>query len=303
MDVRRLRILRELADRGSVAAVAAALSFTPSAISEQLRTLEAESGLTLTEPHGRGIRLTEAGQELAGHADQVLAALAGAEAAARRYRSEPHGVVRVAMFQSAARLLLPGLLHRVAALPQIEARFTDMDMVPPEVPGLAADYCLVVAHRDEHAPPFPTDRWQVVFLLREPLDVVLPRGHPLARRRRLSLQDLADEPWISTQEGFPADDVLRSVALRTGTAPQVVQRINDFGVTEELVAGGHGIALLPRYSTDNRRGRRLARRPLAGVRAARSIEVVARRSTLARPAVRAVLDALRAEADAVIEHL
>jgi DNA-binding transcriptional LysR family regulator len=80
----------------------------------------------------------------------------------------------------------------------------------------------------------------------------------------------------------------------------VVQRINDFSVTEELVAAGRGIALLPRYSTDDRSGRRLLRRPLAGVRAARLVEVVLRSSVAARPAVQAVLESLRAEADAVV---
>jgi DNA-binding transcriptional LysR family regulator len=301
MDVRRLRVLRELADRGSVAAVADALSFTPSAISQQLRALQREVGVVLTEPAGRGLRLTEAGLALAGHADSVLAALAEAEATVERYRSEPTGVVRVAMFQSAARLLLAPVLHRLSGLTGVEARFSDVDMTPTEVPGLAARFDLVVAHRDEHAPPFATDRWEVSHLLREPLDVALPPGHRLARHPRLRLVDLTDEPWISVQEGFPVDDVLRSIALRTGTRPRIVQRINDFGVTEELVAAGVGIALLPRYSTDDRGEQRLVRRPLAEMRAARLVEAVARRSALVRPAVRAVLDALRAEADKVAE--
>jgi DNA-binding transcriptional LysR family regulator len=299
MDVRRLRILRELADRGSVSAVAAALSFTPSAISQQLRTLQHEVGVALTEPAGRGLRLTDAGQALVAHADAVLAALAGAEAAVEEYRSRPRGMVRIAMFASAARLLLAGLLRRVGELPHVEVRFSDVDMTPSEVPALTADFDLVVAHRDEQAPPFASDRWDVTHLLREPLDVVLPPRHPLARRRRLRLVDLTDESWISVQEGFPVDDILRSIALRTGTEPRVVQRINDFGVTEELVAAGLGVALLPRYSTDDRGGRRLVRRELAGVRAARHVEAVARRGALARPATRAVLDALRAESDQV----
>jgi DNA-binding transcriptional LysR family regulator len=138
----------------------------------------------------------------------------------------------------------------------------------------------------------------VVPLLREPLDVVLPPGHRLARRRRLRLAELADERWISVDVGWPVDDVLRSIAVQTGTNPRIVQRINDFTVTEELVSAGVGIALLPRYSTDDRGGRRLARRPVAGVRAARAGEAVLRTSSAQRPAVRAVLDALRAEATA-----
>ena len=102
------------------------------------------------------------------------------------------------------------------------------------------------------------------------------------------------------QVGWPVDDVLRSIAVRTGATPRVIQRINDFSVTEELVAAGLGIALLPRYSTDDRGGRRLVRRPLAGVRAARLVEAVLRTSVRARPAVPVVLDALRAEADALV---
>ena len=83
--------------------------------------------------------------------------------------------------------------------------------------------------------------------------------------------------------GWPVDDVLRALAVQTGTSPRIVQRINDFSVTEELVAAGVGIALLPRYSTDDRGGRRLARRPVAGVRAARVVEAVLRTSTAQRP--------------------
>jgi DNA-binding transcriptional LysR family regulator len=300
MDVQRLRVLRELADRGSVTAVAAALSFTPSAISQQLRALAAEVGVALTEPAGRGLRLTDAGWALVREAEGVLAALARAEAAVEGLRSVPRGQVRMAMFPSGARLLLTGLLGRVAQLPEVDLRCRDVDMTPAEVPVLAADYDVVVTHRDERTTPVAAERFTVVPLLREPLDVVLPPGHRLARRRRLHLAELADEPWISVDVGWPVDDVLRGVAVQTGTSPRVVQRINDFSVTEELVAAGIGIALLPRYSTDDRGGRRLARRPVAGVRAARLVEAVLRTSSAQRPAVRVVLDALRAEAAAQV---
>src|SRR5918999_262215 len=256
MDVQRLRVLRELADRGSVTAVAAALSFTPSAISQQLKALAEEVGMPLTEPAGRGLRLTDAGHALVAEAEGVLAALARAEAAVERLRTEPRGVVRVALFPSGARMLLPGLLRRVNAVPGVDLLCRDVDMTPADVPTLAADFDVVVSHRDETAPPPPTTRWLVV-------------------------------------------DVLRSLAVATGSTPRVVQRINDFAVTEELVAAGHGIALLPRYSTDDRGGRRLVVRPLAGVRAGRLVEAVVRPSTAGRPAVVTVLDALRAEAAAL----
>ena len=296
MDVQRLRVLRELADRGSVAAVAEALSFTPSAISQQLKALAEEVGMPLTEPAGRGLRLTDVGRALAAEAEGVLAALARADAAVERLRTTPRGQVRLVIFQSGARMLLPGLLARLDDVPEVDLRCRDVDMNPAEVPALVAEADIVVTHRDEHAPPPDTERRVVVPLLREPFDVVLPPGHRLARHRRVRLDQLADEAWISVEVGWPADDILRSLALHTDTRPRIVQRINDFSVTEELVAAGRGIALLPRYSTDDRGGRRLVRRPLAGVRAARLVEAVLRPSAAERPAVRTVLDALRAEA-------
>jgi len=300
MDVQRLRVLRELADRGSVTAVAQALSFTPSAISQQLRVLSEEVGAALTEPAGRGVRLTEAGRVLAVEAEAVLSALARADAAVDALRTTPRGLVRTALFPSGARMMLPGLLARVRELPDVDLQCRDLDLTPAGVLALTADFDIVVSHRDEATPgPYAGTRL-VVPLLREPLDVVLPPGHPLARRRSLRLDELADQAWISVEVGWPVDDVLRTIALRTGTSPRIVQRINDFSVTEELVAAGHGIALLPHYSTDDRGGRRLARRRLAGVRAGRLIEAVLRPSVAERPAVRAVLDALRAEADAVV---
>lgn len=296
MDVRRLRILRELADRGSVSAVARALSYTPSAVSQQLRALQAEAGMPLTEPSGRGLRLTDAGQALADRADEVLVALDRAEAELNSYRETPRGSVRVALFPSGALLLLSGLLRRMDEQDAVRLDCRDIDMTPREVPELTADFDVVVTHRDDTAAPFDGQRLEVTPLLREPLDVALPLGHPLAEREHVELVELADERWIGVDVGFPVDDVLRSLAVRTGVRPTVVQRINDFRITEALVADGHGVALLPRYSVDNPR---LVCRRLAGVRAGRNVEAVSRRGASARPAVRAVLDALRAEADRV----
>lgn len=299
MDLGRLRTLREFADRGSVTAAARALHCTPSAISQQLRALQAEVGVALTEPAGRGLRLTDAGRALVSRADDVLAALGRAEAELDTYRSAPRGRVRIAIFQSAGLMLLPGLLRRIGQHENLEVDVRDVDMVPPEVPGLVADYDVVVAHRDEHAPEFDTERLYVVPLLREPLDVALPVGHRLARNRRVGLADLADERWISVDHGFPVDDVLRSLTVRTGVRPQIVQRINDFRITERLVAAGHGIALMPRYTMDTRRGSGLVGRPLAGIRAARLVEVVCRTGAANRPAVATVIDEMRAEVAAL----
>lgn len=298
MDVRRLRILRELADRGSVTAVAAALNFTPSAVSQQLKALSREAGLELTAPDGRGLRLTAAGRAVVDGAQEVLDALGRLEETTAGLREQPLGTVRVVFFPSAARLLLPGLLRRASAHPGLALSCRDLDLRPEEVPAAAAAADVVVTHHDERLDPLRTGRLTVHPLLREPLDVALPPDHPLAHRAEVHLSGLVDADWISVAVGWPVDDVLNSLALVTGTVPRVVQRINDFSVTEELVAHGHGVALLPRYSTDHRDGARLALRPLAGVRAARLVRAVTR-GAVTRPAVRLVLDELTGEAAAV----
>ena len=299
MDIARLRALRALADRGTVTATAAALHCTPSAISQQIRSLAGELGVALTEPAGRGIRLTDAGRALVRHADVVIAAADRAEAELDAYRRNPRGRVRVALFPSGALLLLAGLLRRMAAIDGLAVECRDVDMSYGQVPALVADYDLVVTHRDEHAPPLDDERLNIVHLLREPLDVALPPGHHLVGSRQLELARLASEPWIGVDVGMPVDDVLRSLAVRTGVRPRIVQRINDFRIVEELVAAGFGVALLPRYTTAGHGGRRLVRRPLVGIQAARHVEVVLRKGAADRPGVAAILDALRAEAAAV----
>lgn len=299
MDVGRLRVLREFADRGSLTAAAAALHCTTSAVSQQLRALQAEAGVPLTEPDGRGLRLTDAGHALVIRADEVLAALERARSELDSYRSAPKGRVRVAIFPSAALLLLPGFLHRVAEQESLAVEVRDVDMTPPEVPGLLGDFDVVVTHRDEHAESYASERLAVVPLFREPLDVALPPGHRLAGRRKVDLAELAGERWLGVDVGFPVDDVLRSLTVRTGVRPEVVQRINDFRIIEALVASGHGVALLPRYTMETRGGRRLLRKPIAGIRAARLVEAVLRAGGPTRAAVARTLELLEEEAQAV----
>ena len=116
MDFKRLRILRELADRGTVGATAEAMSVTPSAVSQQLKTLQDELGVVLVEKSGRGVRLTEAGLAMAGAAAEVSTAMARAEATIDTYRRGWQTHVKAAFFPSAAEMFLPGLLHRVKAI-------------------------------------------------------------------------------------------------------------------------------------------------------------------------------------------
>lgn len=289
MDVERLRLLREVADRGSITAAAEAAVLTPSAVSQQLKVLAREAGVPLLERSGRGVRLTDAGRALVRRTDDVLAALAAADAEMAAYRSGPRGTVRIALFPTGAAMLLPELITR-AATRGIEVSGRDPDRPVGEVQAMLADVDLVVVHQDERDRPVGTARLRSTELLREPLDVLLPPDHPLAGRDAVALDDLAQDPWISVAEGWMIDDVLGGMAKAGGFSPHVVQRVIDFRVTEELVAAGVGVALMPRFV---RLARPLVRVPLAGIRAARRISVVQRVEATPRPAVEEVVAILR----------
>lgn len=298
MDVERLRLLRELAERGTIHAAADAMSLTPSAVSQQLKILQREAGVPLLEPTGRRVRLTDAGRVLVARTDEVLAALDRAHADMDAYRTTTRGTVRVAMFPSGAAMLLAGLITRAAAI-GVEVLGRDIDQPAANAPAQLADFDVVVVHRDERDAAHWGPRIDATVLLREPLEILLPPRHRLSARRRVPLRELAGEPWIGVEGGLMVDDVLRSLAAISGVHPRIVQRVNDFRVMEELVMAGVGVALLPRYVLT---ARDLTRKPLSGVRIARRIEAVTRAGATARPAVNAVIGILKMLAQETIEQ-
>lgn len=295
MDASRLRMLRELADHGTVAAVADVLAMTPSAVSQQLKTLQREAGVTLLEPAGRRVRLTDAGQVLVGHAEQVLAALDRAQADMDSYRTTARGEVTVSFFPSGAAMLLAPLILGTRAR-GVEVIGRDIDVPAARAPQQLADVDVVVVHRDERDTTAWGPRFTSTVLLREPLDVLLPPQHPLAGKARLRLSELADQDWIGVEGGLMVDDVFKSIATLTGVAPRITQRVNDFRVLEELVQAGIGIALMPRYVV---LARDLVRRPIEDIKLARRIEAVTRAGAASRPAIALVLAELHAIADLV----
>lgn len=297
MDVRQLETLRVVADRGGVIAASRVLSCTPSAVSQQLKALTRSAGVPLTERHGRGLRLTPAGHALVAAAEDVAVALVRAEEAAAQFLGLPTGTVRVAAFQSGAQMLLPDLLTWARGRDGLTVECSDEDVAQADFVDLTADFDVVIAHR----PDGEGSGWQgrgvrVVPLLREPLDVAVPEGHRLAGRGTVTPADLVDEDWIAVREGFPVAAVLDEVGLRSGRPPRIVQRINDFHVVEALVAAGHGISLLPRYTTGRRAGSGLRMVRLDEVRAGRQIDALVRRDRGERLVVQQVLDELRAVA-------
>ena len=288
MDLHHLRLLRELGDRGSLAAVARAMHITPSAVSQQLRTLQRSARVPLTERRGRRLVLTEAGRALAAAAIEVSTALDRAGRAVDAYLDDPAAPVTVAAFNSAGLTWFGPLLGR-AGLPPV--RYSDEDVPQAGFPALVADYDLVLAHRLAHSPPWPADRLTVVPLMHEPLYVAMPVGHRLASKTPLTAADVGGEPWICVHDGFPLEGVLTAIAAAADRPVEIVHRVNEFTVVAAIVAAGGGLALLPAYTS--RPGPGVVLRQLADLPATRHIDVLTRPETLHRAAVRAVVDALR----------
>jgi DNA-binding transcriptional LysR family regulator len=289
MDVRHLDLLRELADRGSVSAVATATHRTPSAVSQQLRTAQRELGAPLVEPHGRGVRLTDAGRLLADGAVEVAEALAVLQARWDAFRDAPAGTVTIAALPSAATFLLPAV-ERALTGSAIELRYTDVDLAETAYGALTADHDLVIAHSLTSVRPAGTDGLVVVPVAGEPLDVAMAVDHPLAARGTVDAHDVTGAAWIGVPAGYPFDTVLQSIEQVTGAQLDVRQRLVDNRLIEALVAAGDRLAVLPRFTTPT--GGRLTLRPLTSVPAIRHVTAVMRPDRARRRAVRQVLDAV-----------
>lgn len=296
MDLRRLELLRELGDRGSVIAVARATHRTPSAVSQQLKVLEREIGYPLTERRGRGIILTDAGKALARTATDIAAAMQRAEAVWNDFVAAPAGEVTLATFPTAGRMLLPGTLRDAAAHPGLVLVATDRDRPLPEFATLTNDFDIVLGYSQNGPAAWPGDELVIRELFVEPLDVVLPSDHPLTAKKELTPADLAGETWIAVPDNFPYERILSDIERATGTALRVSQRFSDTRIVEAIVAGGLGVAVLPRYTTGGP-GSGVELRPLAGVVTERHICALVRRDRIERPSVRLVLDLLQRQAD------
>ncbi|PJJ65448.1 LysR family transcriptional regulator [Compostimonas suwonensis] len=299
MDVRRLDLLRELSERGSVTAVARATHRTPSAVSQQLKVLEREAGVPLTERSGRGLALTHAGRELARSAADVATALERANALWDEFRNHPSGEVSLATFPTAGQMLLPGLLQRLTEVPGLVVTCSDRDPELEDFPALTSDFDVVLAHSTLGQVPWVGRGLHVTPLMREPLDVALPLGHRLAERPNVTPHDLVGETWIGVPPGYPFNRVLDEIEVVSGHPIVTSQRFGDTRVTEAFVAAGLGIALLPCFTAGGLDDRGLVLKTLSGVTAARNIVALTRPDRAERLAVRTVLDALVAESERV----
>jgi DNA-binding transcriptional LysR family regulator len=229
LDVRRMRVLREVALKGSFSAAAESLSFTQSAVSQQIAALEREAGAVLVERNARGVRLTDAGAAVVRHAEGILAKLAEAEAELEAIAGLRGGRVRMAAFESVAGTLMPIAISRFAQQhPGVELSMTLMEPEDSIVALRSGDIDLAIT----------------VGLLEDPLYLVLPQDHPLARKRGVRLADLAAEPWIGGAPNCECNRMITQACMRFGFDPRIAFETDDYSAVQGFVAAGVGVSLI-----------------------------------------------------------
>src|SRR6266496_2345718 len=290
LDSHRLRLLKEFAERGTIVAAAAALGYTPSAVSQQLAALEREAGVSLLDRTARAAELTDAGRRLAGHAERILAMIEEAEADLSA--PEPSGLVTIA-----AAAFAPALTRSVRAHPGLklllrqsqhgeglrQVRTGEVDV------ALVDDWSGRLADNGGGALRF-------YLLIHDPLVLVVPRSHPVADPAvPVDLRRLRDEAWLAGPAGEPSRRAVDQLLAGVGGAAPVPWEFEGLGTILSLVARGIGIAALPRLALAAGEGRVAVRElPAAGLD--RDVYAVARASSVHRPSVTAILAAVHSAA-------
>jgi DNA-binding transcriptional LysR family regulator len=284
LDVRRLRLLCDLSRLGTIAAVAQAHTYTPSAVSQQLSALEREAGVPLLERTGRRVTLTPAGRVLVQHGATVLAELERATAALAAIATGLTGPLRIGAFPTAVRTLLPAALVSVGDRhPGLELMVTEMD--PVQVPAALRDNRLDVGllHDYDVVPVRPDPHLDTVPLLDETVFLAVPSPAPGG------LREAREADWIVASPGTLCHEVTLHVCRAAGFTPRARHQADDFSTVLALVAAGQGVSLVPELAAGS---------PPEGVRLVplttrRRTRIAYRRGAAGHPAVAAFVTALR----------
>lgn len=292
IDLAALRSLSAVDTHGSVVAAADALGFTPSAVSQQVKRLERQTGVALLERVGRGVMLTGDGRHLLDAGGRLLSDLEEVEAGLHRRSGVVAGHLRIAAFSTAMRGLVAGVVHDLLVT-HPELRVSLVEHEPWETIDLVATGQLEIGlfHTWGDVPVEVPDHLVPTSVARDVADVIVHRDHPLATRRSVTPHDLVDEGWIATPEGTICRQWLSRMFDGTGRRPRIAHVAMEFDSHLALVRAGLGIALVPRL------GRTALDDSLAAVPArdpmpTRDVVAVHRRTLDDSPAVRAVIGAL-----------
>jgi molybdate transport repressor ModE-like protein len=290
LDVKRMRILKEVADRGSFSAAAEALSYTQSAVSQQIAALEREAGTQLVTRGSRGIRLTEAGEALVRHADAILTRLADAEAELEAIAGLRGGRLRLAAFPTVGATLMP------LAIANFRARHPEVELTVKQLEPEDSLPLLKMGELDIALTIEPNtiegDGLESSFLLDDPMFVALPLDHKLAHKSRVRLKDLNDEAWIGTTDACSCGALVRNHCIRAGGfEPRITFESDDYLAIQGLVAAGVGVAMIPTLALTTVRDDIIIR-DLGTEAPVRTIAAATLPGAQRSPAARAMLDVL-----------
>ena len=246
LDVKRLRVLREVSLRGSFSAAAESLAYTQSAVSQQIAALEREAGTVLVERRARGVHLTEAGHALVAHADVILARLSDAEAELEAIAGMRGGRVRIVSFPTAGATIAP------RAIARFRERHPGVDVtLEPREPheGLECvktGECDIALTVEAGFEPISDPAIERRHLLDDPMYLCLPSGHRLARKARIRLSDFAEESWVmGTTSRCPDGAILERACQAAGFEPRVAFQSDDYVAIQGFIAAGVGVCLIP----------------------------------------------------------
>ncbi|MGM7778937.1 LysR family transcriptional regulator [Arthrobacter sp. KNU-44] len=247
LDLHRLHLLREVSRSGSLTSAATALSFTTSAVSQQIAKLEHEVGVALIDRHPRGVVLTDAGKALLRYADDIDRTIEAARAEMAEFAGLRRGQLRMGTFPTVGASLMPDVVLA------FRARYPEVavTVVSARRDGLLER----LRRRDIELTllwDYPWERIEdedlsFVQLMNDPTMLLVPSGHPLAARRSVRIDALSDQEWIVRDE-HPVADVLRRVCRDAGFEPRIAFAANDYQETQGMVAAGIGIALAPQLA-------------------------------------------------------
>ena len=246
MDLGRLRALRELSIRKTMAAVAEALYVSPSAVSQQIALLEEEVGIDLVERRGRGVELTLAGKQLVERAERILVELESARADIAELKKVIAGELRVAAFPSVAAALIAGTIHDLHRLhPRLTVQFDEME--PAESLAALRSWQTDLAIIDDlNAPAGALDpNIETIPLMEDVFNVMVSRTHPLAGQLTVALRQLRDERWALDTASETYNRMITDACQEAGFTPNIVARCKGFEVTIALIREGCGISILP----------------------------------------------------------
>jgi len=292
ITLHQLRLLREVAQRGTIAAAAEAMGYTASAVSQQLSGLERSTGIAVLERIGRNVRLTDAGRELVRHARDLISGMEAAQVAIERVGGEARGTLDLTVYESVASTILPVLLMRLAEqYPDIHLRTRQMepDDAIDALAGGDLDMAFTIDYR--HSPAAPRADVIRFPVLEDYFQLVLPEDDPI-EGETVTLDEVANRRFISSPITHSCGRCLVTACREAGFEPNIIHELDDYPTTLRLIAAGQGVSLVPYLG--------LALLP-PGVRTvritprlSRTIELAYRTTSAERPAIVAVRDLITA---------